>query len=198
MLPHGEMVIISAAQYSAAQIRGKRASGMESGRHCLPEQGAGGSKRRDIVGNGIIRKIRAGETVRFPGGAFTLLGVEFTFRLLPANTEGSYVSYPAGSGRVFVHVEGSYTNNDSQSVALGQLFAPEAVQEGQKLGRGFVLVDREDNRFFGNSNDIVCVPGATCHYHALIPCPAEITQSTTQLHVTMGLPDGNTYRYDLR
>lgn len=142
--------------------------------------------------------ISLGETIVTPDYEFTLNNVELTYELKPSNTSSVYTSYPAESGKVYIHIDGSYFNTSKRDVCIRDLFVPTADYNNGYTYTGFVVVDDGDNSFDWVSSYVVCTPLETCHYHGLIECPEAVDNSTAPLYVTFTLADGVTYRYDIR
>ena len=139
-----------------------------------------------------------GETVTTNDYEFTLENVELTYELLPSNTSGFYESYPAESGKVYLHAEGSLKNLMKRDIRIGELFTVIAIYGDGYGYSGFVVVNDGDNQFSHWSNDVAAVPLETCHVHALIELPEEASTSDENLLLVMKLSDGRDYQYNYR
>ena len=140
--------------------------------------------------------IRRGQTITAKDFTFTLNNVEFSYDVKPEDTSGYYSSYPAESGEVYIHIDGTYYNSSKRDVAIRDLFTPTADFDDGYIYEGFAVVDEGDD-FTWVSSYIVCTPLSSCHYHGLISCPEKVANSTAPLFVTFTI-DGTTYRYDIR
>lgn len=142
--------------------------------------------------------ITLGQTVTGEGWEFTLNNVELTYELKPRNTSGFYTSYPAPEGKVYVHIDGDYHNTSKQDVCIRDLPVPSADYDNGYTYEGFAITDEDDNDFTWASSYVVCTPLETCHYHGMIECPKVIDESDAPLFVTIKMPGGKLYRYDIR
>ena len=140
--------------------------------------------------------IRRGQTITAKDFTFTLNNVEFSYDVKPEDTSGYYSSYPAESGEVYIHIDGTYYNSSKRDVAIRDLFTPTADFDDGYIYEGFAVVDEGDD-FTWVSSYIVCTPLSSCHYHGLISCPEKVANSTAPLFVTFTI-DGTTYRYNIR
>lgn len=129
---------------------------------------------------------------------FTLNNVELTYELKPQNTSSWYTSYPADSGKVYIHLDGTLYNASKRDICIRDLPVAKADFDNGYTYEGFALIDDGDNGFDYVSSYVACTPLETCHYHCLIECPEAIDNSDAPLFVTITLADGITYRYDIR
>ena len=105
-----------------------------------------------------------------------------------------YTSYPAESGKVYVHVDGEVYNTSKRDIDIGSLPIPTADYDSGYTYTGFAVVDDGDNSFDWVTSYTACTPLETCHYHGLVECPEVIDGSDAPLFVTFKLADGITYR----
>ena len=138
-----------------------------------------------------------GETLVFDDFEFTVNNVELTYELKPSNTNGVYSSFPAESGKVYIHIDGEFYNKSKRDVCIRDLPVPHADYDDGYCYDGFVVVDDGDNSFDWVSSYVVAEPLTTCHYHGLVECPEVIDETDAPLFVTIDL-DGVTYRFDIR
>lgn len=148
-------------------------------------------------GNGAT-PIALGDKITTGDYEFTLNNVELIYELKPANTSGVYTSYTADSGKVYVHVDGTYHNTSRKDLHIRDLCQPDVDYDNGYTYSGFAVVDKDDNSFTWASSYVVCTPLDTCHYHGLVECPEVVDSSDAPLFVTLKLADGVTYRYDIR
>ena len=127
---------------------------------------------------------------------FTLNNVELTYTVNPEDTSSVYSSYDADSGKIFVHVDGSYYNKSKKDICVRDLFAPTVEYDDGYSYEGFVAVD-DGNSFTWAQSYIVCNPLATCHYHGIIECPEVVSQSNAPLKVLITI-NGTKYEYSIR
>lgn len=142
------------------------------------------------------KTIVKGQTINAKDFTFTLKNVELSYDVKPEDTSGYYRSYPAESGMVYIHIDGTYYNSSKRDVAVRDLFVPSADFDNGYKYNGFAVVDEGDG-FTWVSNYIVCTPLNSCHYHGLISCPEKVANSSAPLFVTFEI-DGITYRYNIR
>ena len=142
--------------------------------------------------------IRIGETITTKDYTFTLNNVELTYELKPVNTCDWYTSYPAESGKIYIHVDGTYYNTSKRDVCIRDLFVPKANYNDGYRYEGFAVIDDGDTGFDYVGSYIACTPLESCHYHGLIECPEAIESSNAPLYVTFTLADGVTYKYNIR
>ena len=128
---------------------------------------------------------------------FTLEKVEFTYELKPRNTSSFYISYPAESGKVYLHLEGTFSNTSRRDLRISDLPIARVDYNGGYGYDGFALVPDGDNRFDWVSSYVACTPLESCVYHCLVEMPESVAQSDAPLFFTMQI--GNAlYRYDVR
>jgi len=151
-----------------------------------------------VVSTKSATPIAIGETVRTENCEFTLNDVEFTYDLKPVNTSGYYRSYKAENGKVYIHIDGTYSNISKRDVCIRDLFTPKADYKDGYHYDGFVVIDDGDNGFDYVGSYIACAPLSSCHYHGLIECPDMVEWSDDPLFIYFSLDDGMTYRYDIR
>lgn len=143
------------------------------------------------------KTIALGDVIETDDFTFTLNNVELTYEVKPQNTSSYYTSYPAESGKVYIHVDGSYYNKGKTDVHIRDLFTPTADYDNGYTYSGFVVTDEGDNRFTSFSADVVCTPLATCHYHGLIECPKVVDGAEAPLVVYFQI-GADTYQYTIR
>ena len=136
-------------------------------------------------------------TVSTPEYDFTIDTVEFTYELKPRNTSRMYSSYPAESGKIYLHVQGSFYNSSRRDLRLSDLPVAKVNYNDGYYYEGFALVPDGDNRFDWVSTYVVCTPLNSCQYHCLVELPESVAQSDAPLFFTMQL-GGDVYRYDVR
>lgn len=142
--------------------------------------------------------IAIGDTIQTKYFDFTLNNVELTYELKPQNTSGFYTSYTAENGKVYIHIDGTYTNTSKKDVCIRDLFIPHADYNNGYVYDGFVVIDDGDNGFDWVDSYIACTPLESCHYHGLIECPETVDESDFPLFITFSVDDGTTYRFDIR
>ncbi len=148
-------------------------------------------------GDGEYTIIEEGQTITTDNFEFTLNDVELTYEVKPINTSSVYTSYPADSGKVYIHIDGDYYNTSKRDVIIRDLpVAAADYDDGYKYS-GFVIIDRNDNSFSYASSTVACTPLETCHYHCLIDCPEVVDESDAPLFITIKLGE-TVYRYDIR
>lgn len=140
--------------------------------------------------------ISLGETVSTDNFDFTLNKVELTYEVKPENTNGVYSSYQAESGKIYVHIDGSYYNKSNKDVCVRDLFVPSAEYDNNYSYEGFAAVD-DGNSFTWASSYIVCTPLETCHYHGIIECPEVVGNTDNSLKVKLKIGD-TLYEYTVR
>lgn len=141
--------------------------------------------------------ISIGETIDAGDYEFTLLDVELTYEVLPPNTSSVYTSYPAESGKVYVHVEADVKNTMQRDLRISELFKTSVIYDGKYPYTGFPIVNDGDNRFDWVSSYVAATPLETCRAHGLVECPVEVDESDNALIVYLEM-GGNTYKYVIR
>lgn len=143
-----------------------------------------------------VETISIGDVITTDDYELTLNNIEFTYELLPENTSSVYSSYPAESGKVYIHVDADVKNTMQRDIRIGELFTASALYDGKYQYNGFTLVD-DDNSFDWVSSYLAATPLETCGAHSLIECPVEV--ETSGKPVTIHLLIGNAnYEYTLR
>jgi hypothetical protein len=141
--------------------------------------------------------ISLGETIYAGDYEFTLLDVELSYEVLPPNTSSAYVSYPAESGKVFVHVEADVKNTMQRDIRIEELFGVSVMYDGKYPYEGFAIVNDGDNQFDWVGSYVAATPLETCRAHGLVECPVEVDESGNSLIVYLEM-GGETYQYILR
>lgn len=141
--------------------------------------------------------ISIGDTITCNDYEFTLTDVEFTYELLPPNTSSAYVSYPAESGKVYVHVAADVKNTMQRDLRVEELFGTTVVYNGQYRYTGFPLVNDGDNRFDWVGSYVAATPLELCKAHGLVECPVEVDESGNSVTVLLDI-GGTIYEYILR
>lgn len=155
-------------------------------------------ENKRAMSNGNAKTISLGQTISCKSGDFTLNNVEFTYELKPRNTNGVYTSYPAESGKVYLHVDGNYYNTSKRDTRIDELPSVEANYDNGYTYDGFTIVDDGDNSFDWGSIYVACKPLTDCHYHGLVELPEDFEEDNKPLFITIKMPDGALYRYDVR
>lgn len=141
--------------------------------------------------------IAIGDLITTNNYEFTLKKVELSYEVLPPNTSSVYTSYPAESGKVFVHVEADVKNTMQRDLRLDELFTASVLYDGQYPYDGFTIVNDGDNSFDWVGSYTAATPLETCIAHALVECPVEVDTSGKSILVTLDL-GGTQYEYTLR
>lgn len=141
--------------------------------------------------------IALGQTIFAEDYEFTLNNVELTYELLPPNTGSVHTSYPAESGKVYVHVDADVKNTMQRDIRIDELFTASVLYDGKYPYEGFTVVNDGDNRFDWVGNYVAATPLETCHAHHLIECPVEVDTSGKSVVVTIHIGDAD-YQYILR
>lgn len=142
--------------------------------------------------------ITPGEPISTADFDFTLNYVAFSDKVAPSKASGTSTCYETPSGKVYIHVDGSYYNNSTRSVCTRDLPVAAANYKDGHIYEGISFVEAPDgDRFEWGSYMIVCDPLITCHYHCLIECPAEVESSDAPLYISIPL-GGTTYQYQIR
>lgn len=162
-----------------------------------PADGSAASKAPETSAEPQVDTISIGETIVTENYEFTLLKVETTYELLPPNTSSVYTSYPAESGKVYIHVEADVKNTMPRDIRIDELFGSGALYDGKYSYTGFTVVNDGDNAFDWVGSYVAAIPLEVCRAHALIECPAEVDTSGKSIVVTLKLGD-STYEYVLR
>ena len=143
-----------------------------------------------------MSSIAIGQTVVCDDYEFTLKKVEFSYEVLPQDTSGSYFSYPAESGKVYVHVVADVKNTMQRDIRVGELFETFVLYDGKYNYEGFTIVD-DGASFNWGSSYVAAIPLETCRAHGLVECPAEVDNSGKPISVRIQIGD-TTYEFNLR
>lgn len=143
-----------------------------------------------------VETISIGDVITTNDYELTLNNIDFTYELLPKNTSSVYRSYPAESGKVYIHVDADVKNTMQRNIRIEELFTASALYDGKYQYNGFTIVD-DDNSFEWVGSYSAATPLETCGAHSLIACPVEV--ETSGKPVTISLLIGKTtYEYTLR
>ena len=151
----------------------------------------------EIPSGNITTPISLGETIYGSDYEFTLKNVELTYELLPPNTSSVYTSYPAESGKVYVHVDADVKNTMQRDLRIEELFKTTVLYDGKYNYTGFPIVTDGDNRFDWVSSYVAATPLETCLAHGLVECPVEVDESGNPITVFIEI-SGTVYEYSLR
>ena len=151
----------------------------------------------EIPSGNITTPISLGETIYGSDYEFTLKNVELTYELLPPNTSSVYTSYPAESGKVYVHVDADVKNTMQRDLRIDELFKTTVLYDGKYNYTGFPIVTDGDNRFDWVGSYVAATPLETCLAHGLVECPVEVDESGNPITVFIEI-NGTVYEYSLR
>ena len=151
----------------------------------------------EIPSGNVTTPISLGETIYGKDYEFTLKNVELTYELLPPNTSSVYTSYPAESGKVYVHVDADVKNTMQRDLRIEELFKTTVLYDGKYNYTGFPIVTDGDNRFDWVGSYVAATPLETCLAHGLVECPVEVDESGNPVTVFIEI-DGTVYEYTLR
>ena len=151
----------------------------------------------EIPSGNITTPISLGETIYGSDYEFTLKNVELTYELLPPNTSSVYTSYPAESGKVYVHVDADVKNTMQRDLRIEELFKTTVLYDGKYNYTGFPIVTDGDNRFDWVGSYVAATPLETCLAHGLVECPVEVDESGNPITVFIEI-SGTVYEYSLR
>lgn len=144
-----------------------------------------------------IVELKPDETIKTDDYEFTLTKVEFSYDVKPSDTSGSYMSYQADSGKVYINAVVKIKNLMERNIRIDELYKISAVYSDKYNYEGFVVVD-VGNNFDWSSSYSAASPLETAKTHGLIDCPKEVASSANALYVDFVLADGVTYRYTIR
>ena len=108
-----------------------------------------------------------------------------------------YTSYPAESGKVYVHVDADVKNTMQRDLRIEELFKTTVLYDGKYNYTGFPIVTDGDNRFDWVSSYVAATPLETCLAHGLVECPVEVDESGKPITVFIEI-NGTVYEYNLR
>ena len=151
----------------------------------------------EIPSGNITTPIGLGETIYGPDYEFTLKNVELTYELMPPNTNSVYTSYPAESGKVYLHVDADVKNTMQRDLRIEELFKTTVLYDGKYNYTGFPIVTDGDNSFDWVSNYVAATPLETCLAHGLVECPIEVDESGKPITVFIEI-GGTVYEYSFR
>ena len=151
----------------------------------------------EIPTGNVTTPISLGETIYGTDYEFTLKNVELTYELLPPNTSSAYTSYPAESGKVYVHVDADVKNTMQRDLRIDELFKTTVLYDGKYNYTGFPIVNDGDNRFDWVSSYVAATPLETAKAHGLVECPVEVDESGNPITVFIEI-SGTVYEYTLR
>lgn len=151
----------------------------------------------EIPSGNVTTPISLGETIYGRDYEFTLKNVELTYELLPPNTSSVYTSYPAESGKVYVHVDADVKNTMQRDLRIEELFKTTVLYDGKYNYTGFPVVTDGDNSFDWVSSYVAATPLETALAHGLVECPIEVDESGLPITVFIEI-DGTVYEYQLR
>ena len=181
------------AAAGSAEAGGNAAAGAVS-------DGGGGANSGNETAASGMPILALGDKVTTDDFEFTLNKVEFTYELLPEDTSSTYISYTPANDKVYLHIDGSFYNKAKRDYCVRDLPQPGADYDNGFAYSGFPIVDNPGNRssFTWVSSYVACTPLETAHYHGLVECPKIVEASEAPLFVTLKMPDGKTYRCDVR
>lgn len=159
--------------------------------------GGAASAENESGAEAAMPAIQIGQSVITDDYEFTLTNVELSYEILPPNTNGVYMSYPAESGKVYVHVEADVKNTMQRDIRIDELFVTSVLYDGKYPYEGFAIVNDGDNDFDWVGSYVAATPLETCKAHGVVECPVEVDTSGKSISVRIRLGD-TTYEYILR
>ncbi len=185
----------------------RKASGTDGTKTKASDESETHSATTENVGVSSVKKastelpiLAIGDTVTGDDYEFTLNKIEFTYELLPEDTSSLYRSYTPANDKVYVHIDGMFYNKSKRDYCVRDLPKSEVDYDNGYSYSGFSIANDPSRKsdFLWVSSYVVCTPLETGHYHGLVECPKVVEGSDAPLFVTITMPDGKTYRSNVR
>ena len=124
--------------------------------------------------------------------------VEFSYDVVPDNTDFFYIHHEADDGEVYIHIDTDVKNLSKMDLDCNEILAIKADYDNGFVYRGFTTVE-DSSTGFTYANITSIDPLKTAGVHFLISCPEEVVDSGKPLYVEMKL-DGTSevYKYIIR
>ena len=122
--------------------------------------------------------------------------IEFSYNVLPDNTDGLYTHYPAETGHVYIHIDTDVKNIQKQILNCDGIMVVEAnYNDGFTYSSFAVPEDASTGFTYANITSID--PLQTLGVRFLIDCPQEVEETDNPLFLIFNV-DKQKYKYIIR
>lgn len=145
----------------------------------------------------LTKEIKKGSKINAGGFSITFNKFEFSYDVLPKNTNGFYTHYQADKGKVYYHVAMDLKNNNKQHINGDKLLNAELVYDNDYKYSGFIALDKTDGSGFDYANITSIQPLETRGVRLLFDIPQEIEKSKGPIKINIEI-DGKKFVYKVR
>lgn len=128
----------------------------------------------------------------------TINRVDFSYDVLPDDTNSFYTHYEADDGEVYIHIDTDVKNLSKKDLGCDDILTVKADYDNGFVYRGFAIVESTMTGFTYASITSIN-PLKTKGIHFLISCPEEVAESDKPLFIELKLSGTNdVYKYTIR
>ncbi|QIB68618.1 DUF4352 domain-containing protein [Aminipila butyrica] len=144
--------------------------------------------------NREIPTVSIGEVISDDRAEVTINKIEFSYDVLPDNTNSFYTHYPAESGKVYIHVDTDVKNIQKQELNCDEVMSVKIDYDNGYKYTAF-SVPEDSSTGFGYSTSIA--PLTSLGVHFMAECPQEVEESQKPVKVIF-LLGNDEYEYVIR
>jgi len=146
--------------------------------------------------NDVTMEIKEGDTIKTDRMEIKIKKIEFSYNVLPDNTDGFYTHYPAETGHVYIHIDTDVKNIQKQILNCDGIMVVEAnYNDGFTYSSFAVPEDASTGFTYANITSID--PLQTLGVRFLIDCPQEVEETDNPLFLIFNV-DKQKYKYIIR
>lgn len=146
--------------------------------------------------NDVTMEIKEGDTIKTDRMEIKIKKIEFSYNVLPDNTDGFYTRYPAETGHVYIHIDTDVKNIQKQILNCDDIMVVEAnYNDGFTYSSFAVPEDASTGFTYANITSID--PLQTLGVRFLIDCPQEVEETDNPLFLIFNV-DKQKYKYIIR
>lgn len=146
--------------------------------------------------NDVTMEIKEGDIIKTDRMEIKIKKIEFSYNVLPDNTDGFYTYYPAETGHVYIHIDTDVKNIQKQILNCDDIMVVEAnYNDGFTYSSFAVPEDASTGFTYANITSID--PLQTLGVRFLIDCPQEVEETDNPLFLIFNV-DKQKYKYIIR
>lgn len=146
--------------------------------------------------NDVTMEIKEGDTIKTDRMEIKIKKIEFSYNVLPDNTDGFYTHHPAETGHVYIHIDTDIKNIQKQILNCDDIMVVEANYNDEFTYSSFA-VPEDASTGFTYANITSIDPLQTLGVRFLIDCPQEVEETDNPLFLIFNV-DKQKYKYIIR
>jgi len=143
-----------------------------------------------------LEEIQIGSMITTDRMEITINKIEFSYDVLPDDTSSFYTHYPAGTGKVYIHIDTDIKNIQKQNLECDDIMSVEANYNNGYTYKSST-VPEDSSTGFTYANITTIKPLETLGVRFLVECPQEVEETDNSLHLIFKI-DNKEYKYTIR